>query len=480
MKAYKRITAGICAAMMCLGMVGCGDSDSGNNSSKADSSSKADEVALDSEQQQQVDDLKDKLDENTLENNNVKFLSTWDMNPGDGQVVPPYIQMFRDQYNGTIEFIETNWDNRYDDLAAQVMANNSPDFFSAGDMDGFPRGAIKGMFQPIDDYIDFDSELWAPAKNVNDGFIFNGGHYVAATNGYPHYVFVYNKTNMLANGYEDPAELYYNDEWTWSKMAEMVTDFTDPDAGKYGFDGWWFPYALNDACGKALVTLEDGKLVSNLDDPEVEKVQNLMSELHKKGVGFDRATNDGQPRGQGDGNGLGDNLTLFIPVGLWGIENSPENTKLYGDVEAGDIMFVPAPRLDDSDTYYVTSRVDGYFLVKGAPNPEGFAALMNCRMLAYNETQNISIEQLKNNYKWNDDMIAMRQVCIDLANANPVFDFSEAVSTELQNVLVGQVKSSTMFGEDPWSKVREENKTTVDYYIEEANNMIDADAAAAE
>lgn len=480
MKAYKRIAAGLCAAMMCLGMASCGDStdsSSGGTESNKAPTQNEDEIKLDSEAQEKVDELTSQLEDVELENTTIKFFSHWDMNPQAGQVVPPGLQMFRDKYNGVVEFVETSWAYRYDDLASLVMSNNSPDFFSAGDMDGFPKGAIKGMFQPMDEYIDFSSELYAPVKNVADQFLFNGGHYVAVTRAYPHYVCVYNRTTMEGAGFEDPAELYWNDEWTWSKMVEMVEEFTDASNGKYGFDGWWYPYALNDACGKTMVQLDNGKLISNLEDPQIEKVQNLISELHKKGVGFDRNTNGGSIRGDGTtGNGMGSYETLLYPVGLWGIEDSPEKTAVFGDVEAGEIMFVPMPRLDDSDTYYITSRAEGFHLIKGAPNPEGFAKFMDCQMLAEKEAGEITVNQLKNDYKWSDEMIEMRAECIRLANANPLFDFSEAVSAELQQVLVNQVRNATMFGEDPWSKVREENKTTVDYYIEEANNMVDVDA----
>lgn len=478
MKAYKKITAGLCAAMLCLGMAGCGSSSSDDK--KSETTSKANEITMKEEDKQQLEETSSKLDDKELENKTIKFFSHWDMNPGDGQVVPPGIQMFRDKYDGKIEWVQTTWDNRYDDLAALVMANDSPDYFSAGDMDGFPKGAIKGMFQPIDDYIDVNSDLWAPAKNVLDGFLFDGGHYVAATGAYPHYVCVYNTTTISENGYEDPAELFHNDEWTWSKFTEMVEDFTDPENDVYGLDGWWYPYALSNSCGKPFIGLENGKLVSNLEDPNLAKAQNMLEELRKHKVGFDRASNGGSTRGDGTtGNGLGTYQTLFIPVGLWGIENSPENVTAFGDVEAGEIMFVPMPRMDDSDTYYVTCRPDGFFLVKNAPNPEGFAALMNCQMLAASDAKEITVKQLKDDYKWNDDMIAMRQEILDLANAHPIFDFSEAVSAELQNVMVQQVMNATSFGEDPWSTVVESNKDQVDFYLDEANQKIDVDAEKA-
>ena len=104
---------------------------------------------------------------------------------------------------------------------------------------------------------------------------------------------------------------------------------------------------------------------------------------------------------------------------------------------------------------------------------------MNCQMLAASDAKEITVKQLKDDYKWNDDMIAMRQEILDLANAHPIFDFSEAVSAELQNVMVQQVMNATSFGEDPWSTVVESNKDQVDFYLDEANQKIDVDAEKA-
>lgn len=469
MKRIKRIAATVCAFAAVLGMAACGSSDDKNSSSS--SSSKApDEIKLNSEAQEQVNSLSDKLGDDQLENTTIKFISHWDLNPGDGQVVPPNIQMFRDKYNGTIEWVQTTWEERYNDIAKYVLAKNSPDFFPAMDMDGFPKGAMKGMFQPFDDYLDFNSDLWKDSKEVNDAFMFNGGHYVAATSAYPQYICIYNPVTIKENGFEDPAELYLNDEWTFSKFEEMCKDFTDPENDKYGLDGWWYSYALNDAGGVPIITMENGKLVSNIDDPTVDAVQNFMYELNKSGVCYPKPDHGGSIRGDGKtGDGMGDHKTLFYPCGFWAIENKPDTTKIFGDVAAGEIMFVPMPRMDDSDSYYVSSRNDGYHLIKGAKNPEGVVAFLNCTQLCTKEAQNISLDQLRNEYKWTEDMINMRQNILELCKTNAVYDFSGGVNDALSNQL--DFKTATMnFGDaKEWSTVVEENKGVIQSILDDAN-----------
>lgn len=40
-------------------------------------------------------------------------------------------------------------------------------------MDAFPKGATR-MFEPIDDVVDFSSDIWSSSQTLNDSFVFNG------------------------------------------------------------------------------------------------------------------------------------------------------------------------------------------------------------------------------------------------------------------------------------------------------------------
>ena len=470
MKMAKRFLAAACAlTLSCSMMAACG------SSSSTDSSSAADVKEMNDDQQAKVDAQLDKLPDTELANKTIKWLAHYDINPSDGQVEDPGLALFKKKYDGNIQFIQTTFADRYTELAKEVMASDSPDFFPADDMDAFPKGAIKGMFEPIDDYIDLGSDLWSASKATCDSFMFNGKHYVAGIETTPAMVCIYNKKTIEDNGYDDPAELYYNDEWTWSKFTEMCLDFTDSDADKYALDGYWYVKALNDTSGVPLIGLEDGKLVNNMGNADVAKVQGMMYELEKNEVVYPRCDNNWSTRGDGTtGEGLGSYLTLFIPCGLWAIENTAESTKPFGDLAGGEVMFVPMPRMDDSDTYYVSSRVSGYLLCKNAPNPEGFAAYMNCLQVANQEVSDIHIEQLKSEYGWNDDMVAMREEIYKLCADHPVFDFQEGVSAELSTLMmtVNQATMVTGGGATTWTETVSANEKGVDYLINEANSNI--------
>lgn len=503
----KRILAGICAAAFCLGFASCGSTD-GKDSKKAkgtesgqsasgedaeggkDTESKSSKtVELTSEQKEKVAPFMEDLPDIELENKKIKFISHWDMNPADGGELALKLQLFKEKYQGEVEYVPTTWTTRYDDITTLVLAKNSPDFFPAGDNDGFPVGALKGIFQPVDDYIDFASDLWNTEKihSAVDMFKFDGKHYVAATGSSPNLVCIYNTKTIKENGLEDPAELYKNGEWTWSKFKEMCEKFTDASQEKYGLDGYWFDQAINNSAGVPLISVDSsGRAVSNLNNEKVVKAQNFMYSLHESGVYFPRENNNKMSRGGGEtGNGVGDGLTLFIPCGFWSIENTPENVTLWGDVTAGEIMFVPMPCPDDDKTYYIDSRLEnGYFLIKNAPNPKGFAAFMNCEVVASNNTAEDDAVH-RDSYGWNDDMINMKKEICDLCSnsENVVFDFKKGVSDEITR-LIGGDKVNGKDGENiqtltmncsntmKWEDVLKKYEDKVNYEIKQANSQL--------
>ncbi|SDA18665.1 ABC-type glycerol-3-phosphate transport system, substrate-binding protein [Ruminococcus sp. YE71] len=466
----KRILAGAFALTMAFAVASCGKSGGSSSESKPQGGKE-----LDEEDKATISELKDQLEDKELANKEIKWMAHYDINPSEGAVKSPGLELFEQKYDGKVKWVQTTWNTRYDDLANAVMGGNSPDFFPASDMDTFPKGAIKGMFDPIDDVIDLGSDLWASTKESSDNFVFNGKHYVAVIDVSPNYVCVYNKTTIEQNGFDDPAQLLEDGKWDWDTFKTMCTEFTDADNDKYALDGYWYVKAISETCGKPLIGLDNGMLVNNMSDPDVEKVQNFMYELGKNGVMFDRSTNGWQTRGDGTtGNGLGDYQTLFIPVGLWGIEAPLATTKPFGDMEAGEIMFVPMPKDPDSDTYYISSRVDGYNLCHNAPNPEGFAAYMSCLMVAKDNAASIYEKTLKEEYKWTDEMYEMRQRIYQMAAEHPVFSFADGVSAEMDAAMlnVSQATMLTGGGATTWTECVGEYGKQVDFIVKEANTKI--------
>ena len=103
----KRLMAGVFALTMCVGMAACGSSEGSDTAA-----SSANAIKLNDDQQAVVDEAANKLPELELDNSTIKWMAHYDINPGDGNVTPPGLQMFKDTYDGKIEFVQTTLENR--------------------------------------------------------------------------------------------------------------------------------------------------------------------------------------------------------------------------------------------------------------------------------------------------------------------------------------------------------------------------------
>lgn len=469
MSTLKRTAAGVLALALALSMAACGSSD---DSSTASSSMP--EKKLEESQQDIVNRLADEMTEvRELENNEIDWFSFYDINPTASvdKEIGVDLALFQTKYDGKINYVQTTWDTKFDDLAALIMSGNSPDFIGADDMDVFPKGAIKEMIEPMDDYIDFSSPLWSDMKAANDQFMYKGSHYVAVSRVDPSYIWIYNKNTIEDNGFDDPAELYWNGEWNWDTFSQMCIEFTDAEADKFAMDGWYYENALTESSGKPLVGMENGNIVNYINSPELAKAQNMMYDLQKNEVVYPKHLHDWKVRGDVFGTGIASGETLFYPIGLWAIEDAPSVTAPYGDLSAGEVMFVPVPCAADTDNMYVPSRIHGFCIAKNAKNPEGVAAWLECTRYAEIDTaaHQITLDQYKNDYGWTDEMLEMREEIYKRAAEHPVFEFAQGVSTDLSNLTDGIIKG-TMHPSDAntWTSIVSENEKALDYLIQEA------------
>ncbi len=489
MRKIKKLASCAAAVLMAFTAASCGSTESSsggdNAASQSDNSIAVTTTAmgkdLETSQQEVIDDLAadSKPDDRKLENTNIKWFSFWDINPtsSEDKDIGVDLALFKSKYNGTIEYVSTTWEKKFDDLAALILANESPDFCGADDMDLFPKGAIKEMIEPIDDYIDFDSDLWKDVKTASDEFMYHGKHYVGISRVDPAYIWVYNKTVLEELGIEDPAEMFEEGNWNWETMFNMCKDFADADNDKYALDAWYYENALTESTGVPLIGMKDGNIVNNIEDPKIAKVQEMMYDLQKNNVVYPKHEHEWNVRGGKDkwGTGLASGLTLFYPIGFWAIEDAPSVTAPFGDISNGDVMFVPVPCDKDSDAQYVPSRVHGFCIVKNAQNPEGVAAWLDCTRYAEADpkAKEITFEQLRNDYGWTDEMIEMRDRIYQMAAEHPVFEFAQGVSKDIAN-LTDSIIKATMHPSDPasWSQTVEKNKKALDYLINEAQEQV--------
>lgn len=404
----------------------------------------------------------------TLENPTLKFLSFWPINPTEGKPVPVALQLFQTKYGGTVKDIPTTWDTRYDDLANMVMSGDSPDMFSATDLDLFPGKVAAGMFDPLDDYLDYDSDEWSEgARQLNEMHCVGGKHYIACASTSTGMVMIYNKSTIEENGLDDPAELAYNNEWTWSKFKEMCFDFSDKDEGKCAVGGWWYEPGMILSTGVPVIGMDNGVIVNNIMSPEVERVQNLFLEMKNADIMFPYAEYNWTVHPEW----IAEGKTLFYPIGRWGLLEP--DLSAYG--AEGEIMFVPTPRDESADAWYLTAHggVDAYALCKGAKNPEAVAAYIKCLLVQNNDesVQSVNEEQLRTEYHWTDEMIEMDRYITELTNAHPVIDFYAAVNSDVTDLLSNSIKDSSYNGTD-WYSTRESINDAVQSNVDAMNETL--------
>lgn len=463
----KKLSLITAAAMTAAMLSGCGSNDDGQTADTSYSAPKetttATMAAEDAEIVEQVE-----VDAEKLENGKLRWLSFWSLEPEEGETVDVFLQLFKTKYGGEIEYIPTTDSTKYDDLATLVLGGNSPDMFPAADLDTFPGKASAGMFQPMDDYIDYDSELFPEgAKRINDMHSIGGKHYIACVAADAGTIILYNKNTISESGFDDPAELAYNNEWTWSAFKQMCYDFTDAEQDKYAIDGWWYELAMMLSTGVPVIGMENGEVVNNVMDPSLARVQELFREMHNAGVNFPRAEYNWKEHPEK----IGEGKTLFYPVGSWQLYEP--DISAFG--KPGEIMFVPMPRDENADEWYLSAAggLDAYAMCKGAPNPEAVAAFIKCKLTANTDesVKEVNEKKLRGDYGWTDEMIEMYNYVNDLTNAHPVVDFYAAVNADVYELLHNPIKDASYNGTD-WYQTRDERNAAVQNYIDEINEKL--------
>lgn len=473
MRKVTRFTAAVLVVCSVISATGCDEQPEMNSStqsstgSPAQTTTAATQATMNKEDAEKIAEID--IGAEKLENATVKFLSSWDLNPAEGQPVAPALEMFQTQFGGRIEYINTPWDNRFEKLATLVQSDDSPDMFSAGDMDVFPKGAINKMFEPLDKYVDFSSELWAPMSEVNEQFAFQGSHYVGATDVESDCVMLYNKNTIRDNSLEDPVELLKEGRWTWDTFWEMMTKFCDVDSGKYATDGWWFEGGFSLTTGVPYVGMKDGKIVHNLDSAMIEKAQTFMLEMNKNNFQLPKAQFSWQIQPKRVASGE----TLFFPIGLYALYPYNNYIQDFASDQA-DVMFVPMPKFTETDEYYLPARVSGFSLCKGAKNPEGVAAYLNCAMATRDSEAAIEIgkRQAFEEYGWTQEQWDMYCLVNDMTAEHPVIEMYNAVTTNVADLVNNPIKESYNSGAS-WTQTREAIRASVQAELDSANELLD-------
>lgn len=120
-----------------------------------------------------------------------------------------------------------------------------------------------------------------------------------------------------------------------------------------------------------------------------------------------------------DGAGMKEGDCLFWLREKWAFTGPVDDmSAIWGDIAAGELMFVPIPRNPNGDgKYYLGGQPVGYHIISGAANPDGVVLLSMCERFKILDPTviDIDIKQLKEVYLWTQEMLDMNDICQQLA-----------------------------------------------------------------
>ena len=446
MKDIKKLLAGLTALTLACGLTACGGGDSGEDGGAQGAIDNATEETttttttaktvatntetLKADEETVLEDVMTALQDVTLENNTVKWMAHYDLNPSsNGASKSVGLEMFERKYGGKIEYHATTWNTRYDDLSTKVLGGEGIDIFPGDDTANFPKGIINGMFQPVDDYIDLNSPIWQNTAAAMELLNFGGKHYEFITDVTAECVVIYDKSTIEAQGLDDPWDLYEAGEWNWDTFKQMLLDFVDEDSDQWGLDGFWTEKALFLSAGVPFVSSTEAGLTCNVKDATVEKAMNYQYDLFTNGLVFPREqfSWSEQPQFMGEGR------QLFYLCGAWAVQADPETWATC--IAPENLGLAPVPSPADSDPYQ-GATLAGYALCKGAGNPQGAALFAECVALGTADERTIAISDRKalDDYQWSQEILDRNKAINDLARQYPVIDLSTGCSSDIQSL----------------------------------------------
>ena len=276
---------------------------------------------------------------------------------------------------GIPTFEQAPWEQRLQTLANKVTSKNSPDFYKADPAAGeWPALITKNLVSPIDGLIDYDSPLFAEFKPYAEQLKV-GGRMYALTYGAGislSYVF-YNRKVFEDNGLETPYDFYMRDEWTVGKMHELAKALTVIEDGENVSFGIYTHEedAFIAATGHDLIIRdpETGKLVNNIRDPDVARALDRVQVMCREDKCMTMDQTQAWPM-------MMDNKLGMWAGGGWEADN------FSNLCDEGLIEYVPFPRDENADKWYVHGVVFADYIPLGAKNPEAALvwAAMNIEM----------------------------------------------------------------------------------------------------
>ena len=276
---------------------------------------------------------------------------------------------FVDYYGGSVDTVIATGDY-YENLYKMISAGDIPDA-AVAEATSFPALIMRGLVQPWDEYLDFSDPIWEATGALDeieqmrwsDGHIYNitGNSHVLG-------VMFYNKRLVEDAGLDDPAELQAEGLWTWDEFFYYLEELTQDVDGDgvtdiYGMVNTGdFPIAVFCSTGETPIEYKDGVFYNNLKSQKQKDAADFLYQLMNS-----------NPRVMSTGDPV---ATFQQGRAAFVYTNDYRGYIDYADLWQTDgLGVVPFPAYREGEPQYQAALVDYLYLMRGAQNPEGAAAM---------------------------------------------------------------------------------------------------------
>ncbi len=272
------------------------------------------------------------------------------------------LKLYAERFGGTVNVTMCNSLEYMEKLGTYIAAGDSPDLVRY-EWEMIPGGIIQNRFTALDDWLDQSSPVWSDMSSVIDSFAYKGKHYYFPQTMQANYGLIYSTAMIEAMGAQDPMDLYFAGEWTWTEFESLLKQWMAVSSDNIGI-AMGESSALHFAAtaGVPAIEFSNNEIKNNMKTPQVTKTMNFIEGLAKEGYVY--------PEWRDPGQGFTDGKLLFYIMPIeWGLNSAMETgfkNKLEGQVRA-----VPLPRDPDNSTYNILGNTYGYLIPAGAKNVQG-------------------------------------------------------------------------------------------------------------
>ncbi len=430
---------------------GCGQGESGQTAPEASAPATS----------EQTTDLGDADVSGTI----LCYIGSSDLTKAAG--VEPAYRFFQETYGASVESELYAEDEVMDALAKKMSADSSPDLVDVRD-NTFPYLISKNFYEPLDEYIDLSAPQWDGLTERIERCRMNGKHYYYPwTYQVSPYFLVYNRDFFEKWEISDPKTLWDEGKWTWDALYDCALQFVSrAPEGAAGLCGNLGTSAVCSA-GKALISFEDERFISNLFSDEIDRAQQFLEKLKSEGLSQYRSQYEEKALPAADGT------AAFHSVNVSEISNY---TLAQKNDPSLDLFFVPFPSDPSLEEPCLVLEDFGYLVPAGSKNLDAACIFINCARLSITD-KNLA-EQTKENVMKRGGYTEEQYDFLYLFRDPSRFpfliaDYSGCLDGESSAPAAAWILEDIPFRDDcSWQEIREASGTPIEEKLQELNALL--------